>query len=113
MKPNIHNHFRGLHIVCINPHTYNIESAQVFDTYETCEHLDNFINKGVPENFIVVAACKDDCTTKLSENAKKWFEKMGSKKIRDLEFRQGFVFMYISMNKENFVTYEKTAKTTK
>ena len=40
-----------------------------------------------------MAACKDDCVTKLSEKGKKWFQSMGSKEIAHLEYHQGFAFI--------------------
>ena len=49
----------------------------------------------------MVAACKDDCVTNLSENAKKWFADLGSQEIYNLEYRQSFVFIGITGQKEN------------
>ena len=73
---------RGLHVVVINPFNGNVESAQAYDTYETSASLDNFLNtSAIPEGYIIVAACKDDCATNLSVNAKMWFANMGSHEI--------------------------------
>jgi hypothetical protein len=44
----------------------------VFDTYQTSAALDAFIDRGVEEGNIVVAAAKDDCITALSHKAKAW-----------------------------------------
>lgn len=70
MQLNSSNHKRGLHVVVINPADGEVEYAQVFDTYKSSEELDAFISEGVPKNYIVVAACKDDCFTMLSQTAK-------------------------------------------
>ena len=67
----------------------------MFDTYKTSIRLDHFIAQDIPAGFIVVAACKDDCATRLSERAKGWFADMGSKEIWKLEYRQGFVFISV------------------
>ena len=69
-QPNENNHDRGLHIVIINPFNGQIESAKVFDTYESSAALNKFILEDVPQSYIVVAACKDECSTNLSGEAK-------------------------------------------
>lgn len=77
----------------VDPATGKVESAKVFDTYKTSSGFDGFIAKGVPDGFIVVAACKDEFVSNLSESGKQWFAKMGSKDIWRLQFRQGFAFI--------------------
>ena len=99
VEKNEHNHERGLHIVVFNPFLGMIESAKVFDTYQTSRGHDSFdayITKHIPEGHIVVAACKDECTTQLSEEGKQWFSSMGSTEIQNLKYRCGFVFIGIS-----------------
>ena len=93
VEKNENNHYRGLHIVIINRFNGEVESAKVFDTYKASNSLDNFIDQGIPDNSIVVAACNDECVTNLSLAVKKWFESMGSSEIGKLEYRQGFVFI--------------------
>ena len=87
-----------MHIVVIDKKSGKIDFAKVFDTYESGEKLDEFIDEhGCRETGkIIVAACKDDCITKLSKMAKKWFESMGSKDIRFLEYREGFSFIGVT-----------------
>lgn len=54
---------RGLHIVVINSVNGKIKNAQVFDTHTDCEELDDFIFENtVEDGFIVLVACKEDCT---------------------------------------------------
>ena len=67
VERNENKHYRGLHIVIINPENGKVECAKVFDTYKSSACIDNFLfNIDLPEGYIVVAACKDDCVTKMS-----------------------------------------------
>lgn len=76
---NHNSHYRGLHIVVINPNNGYIMFARAFDTYDTSEHLDHFVtNYVVPEWYIIVAACNDDCFESLSILSKMWFANLGS-----------------------------------
>ena len=94
VEKNTSNHDRGLHIVLINPKNGEILKAKVFDTYKSSSEFEAFIDSpNVPAGCILVAACKDDCVTNLSQKAKAWFAKMGSKEIWNLEYRQGFAFI--------------------
>lgn len=105
IKKNENNHYRGLHIVVIVPENGYVLWAKVFDTYKSSDEFDDSTHK-IPEGYIVVAACKDDCVTKLSQYGKQWFANMGSVEIWNLEYRQGFAFVGISGRKE---FYEKRA----
>ena len=63
-----------------NPTNGIIETARVFDTHLNGDDFDKFISEDIiPNGHIIVAACKDDIYGKLSEEAKLWFENMGSK----------------------------------
>ena len=85
---NENGHDRGLNIVCINPSDCGVFVAEVFDTYKLSEKFDKFIDSNkAPEGCIVVAACKDECTRKLSTKAKFWFSSMGSSEIGKLKYR--------------------------
>ena len=64
---NASEHYRGLHIVVVNLKTGKIEYAQAFDTYKRSTEFDEFIEDPIPKGFIILAACKDDCITNLSE----------------------------------------------
>ena len=55
-KKNENGHFRGLHVVVIDPSDGSIDSAEVFDTYSICNRFDAFIEYGIPDGRIVVAA---------------------------------------------------------
>ena len=65
----------------------------VFDTYKTCVELDQFIKCNIPDGYIVVAACQDECSSRLSDFAKSWFQSMGSMEIYNVGYREGFVFI--------------------
>ena len=94
MEPNENWHYRGLHIAIVDPRTGKPTFAKVFDTYQTCYEFDKFIARDdIPDDNIIIAACKDECVTCLSEAAKLWFERMGSLEIRNLKYREPFVFM--------------------
>ena len=93
---NESNHLRGLHIVILTPDVGDVIFAGAFDTYKSSAELDAFVKQDVTEGFIVVAACMDDCSTQLSPQAKQWFEKLGSKEISQLEYRQGFAFIGVA-----------------
>ena len=92
-KSNHNGHQRGLHVVVINAETGEVETAQVFDTYQTGVGFDEFIDTAIPEGRIIAAACKDECVTQLSTKAKHWFADMGSMEIWNLKRRQGFAFI--------------------
>ena len=79
MVRNGWNHYRGLHIVVVNPSNGRVELAQVFDTHRTSQQLEAaLLDAGIQDGSIVAAACQDDCVTQLSVKARSWFESMGS-----------------------------------
>lgn len=79
VEKNVHGHDRGLHVVLVNPENGKVEWTKVFDTYEKPEGFDYFCaNVHIPHGFIVVAACKDECTSNLSAFGRSWFKFMGS-----------------------------------
>ena len=93
----------------LNPASGKVESAIVFDTYKGSEAFDSFIAQDMTaENKIIVAACKDECVTQLSDRAKQWFADMGSSEIWNLGYREGFSFIGIT-GKES--TVEQRAHT--
>ena len=52
--------------------------------------------KTIPDGHVIVAACKDDCMYRLSQDVKAWFARMGSKEVWNLEYRQGFSFIGVN-----------------
>ena len=51
------------------------------------------IKNDISQDDIIIAVCKDECHTSLSDYAKDWFKNMGSKEIEKLQYRQGFTFI--------------------
>ena len=94
MEKNENNHYRGLHIVVINPRNCKVETAKVFDTYNSSFEFDKLILDEIPQGHILIAACQDDCITKLSYDAKTWFTSMSSREILRLKYREGFAFIH-------------------
>lgn len=62
------NDLRGLHIVLVDPESGKIKSKKVFDTYKSSEKLEKHI-RCIPDNLIVIAACKDEISLNLSETS--------------------------------------------
>ena len=93
MSCNEGGHYRGLHVVLFNPFNGYVEWAKVYDTYKRPEFFDLFVDSEMPEGWIVVAACKDECSTHLSREGKQFFSDMGSREIWKLGYRQGFAFI--------------------
>lgn len=93
MQLNENGNLRGLHLAVIDPEDGHVALASVFDTYKSSCALDNFIDEGIPDGYIVVATCKDDCTSALSQKAKTWLSQLGSKEIAKVEYRQAFAFI--------------------
>lgn len=87
VETNEHGNYRGLHMVVVNPSNGGVEWARVFDTYESADSFENHITYEIPEGYIVVAACKDDCAANLSKYSRQWFANMGSREIWNLEYR--------------------------
>ena len=61
-------------------------SAKAYDTNKSSVDLEAYI-KTIPDGHVIVAACKDDCLYRLSQDVKAWFARMGSKEIWNLEYR--------------------------
>ena len=74
MDKNENNHYRGLHLVVIDPKSGTIQLSRVFDTYFSSTQLENTIDEILDcDGFIIVVACKDECISQLSNKCKLWF----------------------------------------
>ena len=79
VEKNENGHFRGLHIVVVDPLNGEVQSANVYDTYAKQNVFEAFIKSNeIKDGSIVVAACKDECTAGLTYNSKQWLANMGS-----------------------------------
>ena len=85
--PNKNGHTRGLHVVAINPLTFEITMAQVFDTFASGFEFENMIRQKRFEDQIIIAAAEDDVTTNLTTESKEWWAKRGSHLISNVGFR--------------------------
>ena len=80
-------------MVIISPLNGEVQSAQVFKTNESSKDFDDFITYDIETGDIILVAFNNDAIGKLSENAKEWFENMGSKEIWRLKPGQAFAFI--------------------
>ena len=69
-----------------------IEMNDVFDTYKSSSGFD-FLSKEIPKGLIVIAAGQDDISTNLSGDMRYWFNRLGSKEIFKVEYREPYVFI--------------------
>lgn len=87
---------RGINIAVVNHETMKVTETQSFDMYQGdySGPMIEFINK-VPNGNIIFVASFDDAATKLTDAAKKVFEDLGSKEIRNVKFRSQWVFLAV------------------
>ena len=71
IERNPSDNYRGLHIVVLNASSGEVILAKVFDTYESSQLFEEFIDsKSIDHGNIVVGACQDECANQLSAKAK-------------------------------------------
>ncbi|KAM4796417.1 protein FAM3B [Rhinophrynus dorsalis] len=87
---------RGINIAVVNRETWKLTEAKTFDMYEgdNCGPMIDFINK-IPKGSLIMISSHDDAFTKLNDAAKKTFEELGSKQVRELKFRSAWVFLAV------------------
>ncbi|XP_063298510.1 protein FAM3B [Pelobates fuscus] len=87
---------RGINIVVINHDTWKATDTKTFDMYEGefSGPMVEFI-KNIPEKSLIMISSHDDAFTKLSDDAKKAFEALGSKEVRNIRFRSAWVFLAV------------------
>uniref|UniRef100_A0A8C5LZC2 FAM3 metabolism regulating signaling molecule B n=1 Tax=Leptobrachium leishanense TaxID=445787 RepID=A0A8C5LZC2_9ANUR len=87
---------RGINIVVINHETWKAIDIKTFDMYDGdfSGPMVEFINK-IPQGSVIMISSHDDAFSKLSEDAKKVFEGLGSKEVRNLKFRSAWVFLSV------------------
>lgn len=54
------------------------------------------------KGYIIIAACKDECVTNLSEPVQGWFQRMGSKDIFKVQYRHSYAFIGFWGSKDKF-----------
>ena len=70
VEENESNDYRGLHIVVLNSSSGKVAYSKAFDTHKSSKAFEDFIQNQVPEDYIIIAACKDVCVTNLSQKGK-------------------------------------------
>ena len=95
MQLNQCGHYRGIHVVVIDPIYGTVKLAQVFDTFESSEQFETYLfgSSSPTAGSMVVVTCKNECWRRLSERCKRWFKNMGSTEIDKVEHRQAFAFI--------------------
>ena len=80
---------RGLQVAIIDEIGNNILHKQYFDTHESSTASPSFVNltNSLPNGRVVAIAIKDEGTFRLSEAAKQAIEGLGSKYIRQVQYR--------------------------
>lgn len=74
----------------INPNNGMVDMSKIFDTCTTSQILEAFIEElqeFIVKDYIICAACHDECTKNMSQKVKDWFISMGSLEINNLEYR--------------------------
>ncbi|KAE8621396.1 hypothetical protein XENTR_v10004814 [Xenopus tropicalis] len=88
------NSNRGINIAVISSETWKLVETKTFDMYEGdfSGPMIEYLNK-IPKGALVMVATHDDAATKLNDPAKKAFEDLGSKEVRNLRFRSAWAFI--------------------
>ena len=83
---------RGLHLVCIDPFTSAVISAESFDLHTSSEMCE-YALKAIPNYAIVAAAVKDTAYRKLSKKVIEYFESLGSCELVNLRHQESWAFV--------------------
>ncbi|XP_072116115.1 protein FAM3B-like [Mobula birostris] len=88
------NYGRGMNIAIVEAKTGKYISSGTFDLCEgdNSGHMIEFLKKA-PEGSLVFMATFDDSYSRMTEDAKKYIEGLGSKEIRKMAFRGNWVFV--------------------
>ncbi|XP_044892524.1 protein FAM3B isoform X1 [Felis catus] len=85
---------RGINIAIVNYMTGKVTATQYFDMFEgdNSGQMINFI-QSAPSKSLLFMVTHDDGASRLKEDAKKVIEGLGSKHIRNIQFRSSWVFL--------------------
>ena len=69
--------------------------SRSYDTYGGKKHSDRLVKdlKEIPEGAVIIAAVRDEASRKLTPALKAAFAELGSKEIKNLRFREGWIFV--------------------
>ncbi|XP_017899834.1 PREDICTED: protein FAM3A isoform X1 [Capra hircus] len=105
---------RGLNIALVNGVNGDLIEARAFDMWAgDVNDLLKFI-RPLHEGTLVFVASYDDPATKMNEETRKLFSDLGSKNVKDLAFRDSWVFVGAKgvQNKSPFEQHMKNSKHT-
>lgn len=83
---------RGLNVMIVDPEGKMILESTGFDTHISNEESDDFAKliENMDNRMVAIVVCKDDCVEQLTEAAKLAAESLGSKMIRDVQYRDSW-----------------------
>jgi archaeosine-15-forming tRNA-guanine transglycosylase len=55
----------------------------------------------VPVGSVIIVACRDECSRKLTDSVREIFVNMGGKEISALQYRDGWLFMGVKGSKSH------------
>ncbi|XP_066283114.1 protein O-linked-mannose beta-1,2-N-acetylglucosaminyltransferase 1-like isoform X1 [Branchiostoma lanceolatum] len=85
--------WRGLNVVVVDGRTFQVTQAKNFDTYEKgSSDLEDLIWK-LDETSLVLIATYDEASRSLSSYARSLLTDLGSSKVKDLGFRDSWIFI--------------------
>uniref|UniRef100_UPI00398E97D2 protein FAM3B-like n=1 Tax=Pristiophorus japonicus TaxID=55135 RepID=UPI00398E97D2 len=85
---------RGMNIAIVEAKTAKTVDTGNFDLWggDKSERMIEFVKKA-PDGSLILMTTYDDSYTRLTEDAKKYIEELGSRQIRSLTFRGNWVFL--------------------
>lgn len=94
---------RGMNVVVLNPEDGSIMESTSFDTHMSREESEDFawLIESVESGTIVVVASRDDVFEHLTEAAKQACESIGSKSIREVEYRDSWCIIGIKAENQS------------
>jgi len=94
---------RGLNIVVLAGQNHEVMFKQTYDTYANGKASSQIVEDeaAVPPGSVIIIACMDECSAKLSQGVKDILVAMGAKEINGLGFREGYLFMGIKGTKSH------------
>lgn len=95
------NGSRGINVVALNARNHEILLAKSYDTYANDNASGDLVAdlKGIRRGSIIIAAVKDEASKKLNDDVKALFNRMGSKEVNSLGFREGWAFIGVKGQK--------------
>ncbi|XP_027699467.1 protein FAM3B [Vombatus ursinus] len=85
---------RGINVAIVNYKTGKVIDTQYFDMFEgdNSGPLTQFI-KNAPQKSLILMVTHDDGSSRLKNDAKNAIEDLGSKEIKNIQFRSSWVFL--------------------